>query len=94
VTEVLWPQLNVKEGFSATRAQTRDGRIVEGLLESETADTVAIRDLLSGETTKLRRAEITSLKTGGSPMPEGLTSSLSRQQIADLIRYLMELGKN
>jgi putative heme-binding domain-containing protein len=94
VTEVLWPQLNVKEGFSATRAQTRDGRIVEGLLESESADTVAIRDLLSGETTKLRRAEIASLKTGGSPMPEGLTSSLSRQQIADLIRYLSDLGKN
>ena len=33
------------------------------------------------------------IKPAGTVMPEGLTAPLSKQQLADLIRYLAELGK-
>jgi putative heme-binding domain-containing protein len=93
VTEVIWPALNVKEGFEATSVTTRDGRSIEGFRHSETADEVAIRDALTGEITRLRRAQVERIKPSGTVMPEGLTAPLSKQQLADLIRYLSELGK-
>ena len=40
-----------------------------------------------------RRDQILKVRTGGSVMPEGLTASLAPQQLADLIRFLSELGK-
>lgn len=92
VTELIWPQLNVKEGFEALSVTTKDGRFVEGIRQSETGDELAIRDTLTGEITRIRRAQVAQVKPTGSVMPEGLTAPLSRPQLADLVRYLMELG--
>jgi putative heme-binding domain-containing protein len=93
ITEVLWPRLNVKEGYEATTVTTRDGRLIEGMKQAETVDDIAIRDTLTGEVTRVRRSQIESLRPGGSLMPEGLTAPLTRQQLADLVRFLAELGK-
>jgi len=93
VTELIWPQLNVKEGFEAVRVSTRDADIVEGFRQSETTDEIALRDLLTGGITKVPRARVATVRSIGSPMPEGLTVSLTKQQLADLIRYLADLGK-
>jgi putative heme-binding domain-containing protein len=92
VTELIWPQMDVKEGFEALRVTTRDGRLIEGLRQSETGDEIAIRDTLTGEITRLRRSQVAQIQPTGSVMPEGLTAPLTRQQLADLVRYLMELG--
>jgi putative heme-binding domain-containing protein len=92
VTELIWPQLNVKEGFEALSVTTKDGRLVEGIKQSETGDEIAIRDTLTGEITRVRRAQVAQIKPTGSVMPEGLIAPLTRQQLADLVRYLMELG--
>jgi putative heme-binding domain-containing protein len=93
VTEVIWPQLNVKEGFEATSVTTRDGQIIEGIKHSETAGEIAIRDTLTGEVTSVPRAQVAKIKPTGSVMPEGLIAPLTRPQLADLIRFLSELGK-
>ncbi len=93
IVEVLWPQVNVKEGFASTSVTTKDGRIIEGFRQAETADEISIRDMLTGEIARIRRDQVQLIRTGGSVMPEGLTSNLSRPQLASLIRYLSELGK-
>jgi putative heme-binding domain-containing protein len=92
VTELIWPQLNVKEGFEALSVTTKDSRLIEGIKQSETGDELAIRDTLTGEITRVRRAQVAQIKPTGSVMPEGLTAPLTRQQLADLVRYLLELG--
>ncbi|MEW6305188.1 MAG: PVC-type heme-binding CxxCH protein [Verrucomicrobiota bacterium] len=93
ITELIWPQLNVKEGFEAVRVLTKDGRNLEGVKQSETAGETAIRDTLTGEVATLRRAQIERIQPIGSVMPEGLTAPLTPQQLADLVRFLADLGK-
>ncbi len=92
VTEVVWPALNVKEGYEAATVTLKDGTVVTGFKQSETADLIAIRDMTSGEVKTIQRAETTQVQTGGTVMADGLTASMTEQQLAHLIRYLSELG--
>jgi hypothetical protein len=41
----------------------------------------------------IKRSDTREIRTGGTVMPDGLTAALSPQQLADLIRYLSELGR-
>ena len=93
VTEVVWPALNVKEGFEAATVTMKDGSVVAGFKHIETADTIAIREMTTGEITTIVRAGSTRIQTGGTVMPDGLTAALGDLQLAHLIRYLSELGR-
>jgi putative heme-binding domain-containing protein len=93
VTEVIWPSLNVKEGYEAATVTLKDGTVVTGFKQTETADALGLRDTTTGIVKSIPRSDIRSSTTGGSVMPDGLTANLDQQQLADLIRYLSELGK-
>ena len=93
VTETIWPALNVKEGYEAATITLNDGTVITGFKQTETAEAIAIRDMSSGVVKTFSRAGAQSVKTGGTVMPDGLTATLSPQQLADLFRYLSELGK-
>jgi putative heme-binding domain-containing protein len=93
VTEVVWPGLNVKEGYEAATVTMKDGAVLTGFKHTETAESIGVRDMASGMVKNIQRSETREIKTGGTVMPDGLTATLSPQQIADLIRYLSELGK-
>ena len=92
VTEVVWPALNVKEGYEAATVTMKDGTVVTGFKQTETADIIAIRDMTSGEMKTIKRTEAAQIQTGGTVMADGLTATMSEQQLAHLIRYLSELG--
>lgn len=92
VTEVIWPAINVKEGYEAATAILKDGTIVTGFKQSDTAEAIAIRDPATGAVTTIKRANARSVQVGGTVMPDGLTAAMSDKQLADLIRYLSELG--
>lgn len=93
VTELVWPALNVKEGFEAATVTMKDGTVVAGFKQTETADIIAIRDPATGQIRTLRRPDTASIVTGGTVMPDGLTAGLDERQLAHLVRYLSELGK-
>ncbi|MFM9955448.1 MAG: PVC-type heme-binding CxxCH protein [Opitutaceae bacterium] len=93
VTEVIWPALNVKEGYEAATITMKDGTVVTGFKQTETAEAIAIRDMTTGTVKSIPRNETQSIKTGGTVMPDGLTAPLNAKQLADLIRYLSELGR-
>jgi putative heme-binding domain-containing protein len=93
VTEVVWPALNVKEGYEAATATMKDGSVITGFKQTDTADSISIRDMTTGEVKTIPHADTTHIKTGGTVMAEGLTAALTEQQLAHLIRYLSELGK-
>jgi putative heme-binding domain-containing protein len=93
VTEVVWPALNVKEGYEAVTVTLKDGTVVTGFKQTETAEAVAIRDLATGEVRTVAKADAREIQSGGTVMPDGLTAGMDERQLAHLVRYLMGLGE-
>ena len=95
--ELLWPQKQVKEGFSLVRVITTEGRVLQGYerktRETQQTGALLIEDPQSGELTKIDKDEIDVRQNAGSAMPSGLTTLLSEEQLLDLIAYLQSLGK-
>ena len=73
--------------------QIPHGTVTTGFKQTETAEAIGVRDMNTGAVQSIRRSETQSVKTGGTLMPDGITATLSPQQLADLVRYLSELGK-
>jgi putative heme-binding domain-containing protein len=92
VTEVVWPALNVKENFEAATVTLKDGTVITGFKQTETADAIGIRDM-TGIVKSIPKSDTATIQTGGTLMPDGLTATLNEQQLAHLIKYLSELGK-
>jgi putative heme-binding domain-containing protein len=88
---VLYPSRSLREGYRPVTAATADGRVVSGLVRSESADTLTLRDA-EGKDHAIPKAEIEGRTNApASLMPEGLHVGLSRQDFADLISYLESL---
>jgi len=88
---ILDPNREVKPEFLAYTLLTTDGRTVAGMIGSETANDLVIRQL-DGTDVEVRRADIELLQNSGlSFMPEGLEKTVSVEQMADLLSYLNSL---
>jgi putative heme-binding domain-containing protein len=88
---VLYPSRQIREGYQQVTAATSDGRVVAGLVRSESADTLTLRDA-EGRDHAIPKGEIEErITSSASLMPEGLHVELSLQDFADLISYLESL---
>jgi putative membrane-bound dehydrogenase-like protein len=89
LTEILDPNRNVDSRYVQYTAITTAGRAVTGILASETATSITLK----GQENKqevLLRSELEELaSTGKSIMPEGFEKDLSKQDLADLIAFLL-----
>jgi putative heme-binding domain-containing protein len=97
IEETLWPNRQIKEGFTALEVITNDFMIYQGYKrrtrESEKSGDLVIQDLTTQDLITIEKGRIDEQRETGSPMPEGLTTLISESQLFDLIRYLSELGK-
>ena len=93
VESVLWPKRQVKEGYLLTQVTTKDGRALQGYRVAESAEQLTLRNFAAGGLEVIAKANLASRSDVGSIMPEGLTAGLTAQELADLFRYLFELGK-
>lgn len=91
IESVLWPQRQMKEGYFAISITTKDGETMMGYRESEEDGVLVIRDTAAGTEKSVNRREIQKLEQIGSLMPPGLTNGLSREELRDLVAYLMSL---
>jgi putative heme-binding domain-containing protein len=84
------PTAATETGFVSYSVETRDGRLLSGLLRDETDTSLTL--LAAGqEATEIPRDQIERLWTGGlSLMPEELEAGLDPQGIADLIAYVRD----
>ncbi|OJW23893.1 MAG: heme-binding domain-containing protein [Planctomycetales bacterium 71-10] len=89
---VLWPRLKVKPEYEAFGYALDDGRIVQGYKVGETAEAVQVRDVAFGEVVTLPKDAIDEAKPLGTLMPEGLASTMSPRERADLFAFLLTLG--
>ena len=85
---VLVPDYEIAAGYQSYAVETRDGRTLTGRLESETPNSVTLRDGAS-QPHVILRTDLTSMSASArSLMPSELERALSEQDLADLIGYL------
>lgn len=89
---ILDPNREVNPQYSSYSVVTDDGRTVSGMIASETASGLTLRDGEKVNVT-IARDEIDEIRnTGLSLMPDGLEKQIGKQQMADLLHYLMTVN--
>jgi putative heme-binding domain-containing protein len=93
LVHILDPSRSVEGNFVAYTVATRDGRVLNGLLASETRTTVELLDA-EGKSQVVQRSDIEDLAASKkSLMPEGFEKQVTPEQIADLLAFLSARGK-
>jgi putative heme-binding domain-containing protein len=90
---ILDPSAGIAFGYEAYQVALKSGDEAYGLIVSDTADELAMKDL-KGIVTRYKKSDIATkeqLKT--SIMPTGLQQSMTTQEFADLVEYLSTLRK-
>jgi putative membrane-bound dehydrogenase-like protein len=89
---ILVPDHEITPGFTAYTVATRDGRVLSGLITSESPTSLTLRQQLGKEDTILRTDVEDLSASKQSLMPQGLEKTISRQEFADLLAYLKGEG--
>lgn len=88
---ITYPSDSIARGFDAYNITMQDGRSYVGTVQRETTDTVYVTPF-SGPQAALRRDEIKTLAPSPvSLMPPGLDALFSREELGDLVAYLLSL---
>lgn len=91
IESLLEPSKQIVEGYRSTVVALRDGRILTGLVRSESAERITLIDPeakphdISTVDIEERRSSATSL------MPNDVAAKLTRERLADLVVYLESL---
>lgn len=88
LTNIVNPNLEIREGFENYVVTTADGRVLTGFLADKDQQVVIVRGA-DGQNSVVPQADIEVMKAiPQSVMPEGTLKSLSDQQLRDLFAYL------
>jgi putative heme-binding domain-containing protein len=90
---ILDPSAGISFGYEAWQLELRNGDEAFGIIVSETADEVTIKDTKAIQT-RVKKSDIAKrqqMKT--SIMPAGLQQMMSTQELVDLVEYLSSLKK-
>ena len=92
---IIDPSKVVSEQYANEEITLNNGDSAVGRIIGDTADQVTIRpSLLAPETRAIKKSDIKSQQLSKvSPMPPALLSSLSKEDVLDLIAYLVSAGK-
>jgi len=93
IESLLEPSKKIKEGYHTNLITLKNGDSHAGGILSETDTEVVIRDL-TGKHNRVAKRDITSQTISPvSLMPVGLTTQLREDEFVDLVRFMVELGK-
>ncbi len=91
VESILQPDAQIASGFELVLIQMRDGRLVDGIIDSETQDTMRLVTK-NGDVLAIPRSEIARQKTQEtSMMPGNFAEFLTVEELHDLLALLMTL---
>jgi putative heme-binding domain-containing protein len=85
---VVDPNAAIREGYVQFQVQTKDNRLLTGLMINQQGHQVTLRSIGGQETTLLRTDILDMHPMLQSVMPERLLDALSDEQIRDLFAYL------
>jgi putative heme-binding domain-containing protein len=93
LVHILDPSRSVEGNFVQYTVATTDGRVINGLLSSESKNAVELTDA-EGKRQMVARNEIDQIAASRkSLMPEGFEKQVSPSQLADLLAFLTARGK-
>jgi putative membrane-bound dehydrogenase-like protein len=88
LTDILNPNQAIDNNYVSYTALTKDGKTETGIIATETASSISLRQA-EGKTVLILRQEIDELKSNGiSLMPDGLEKNITVEQMADLISFI------
>jgi putative heme-binding domain-containing protein len=89
IESIIHPSKVITEGFAQQKVLTVDGRIVSGSVLEETGRLVKLAGS-DGRVTTVQKDNIEErVGTKTSPLPDGFSSMMTAQQLADLAAWLM-----
>ncbi len=89
---IIEPNKAVKENYHSLIVATDDGRVITGVKVRQSDAELVLRDAEDVEVV-VPAGSIEEQKPGPSLMPSGLAEPLTQAELADLVRFLSELGK-
>jgi putative heme-binding domain-containing protein len=89
---IVLPSKIIREGYTTAHVSTKNGTVISGIVQRDTPKELVLRDPVRGDII-IPQADIEEKTVGGSLMPNGLDLSLTDGELADLTRFLSELGK-
>ena len=93
LVHILDPSRSVEGNFLQYTVSTTDGRVLNGLLASETKTSIDLLDA-EGKKQTILREDIDELAASKkSLMPEGFEKSIPPEGLADLLQFLAQKGK-
>ena len=91
LSDILDPNRMFEARWSGYQIETNDGRTLAGLIQSETTDAIVLA-MPGGAKETLSRSAIKDMKSlDRTLMPDGLEAAISKEQMSDLLAFL--LGK-
>jgi putative membrane-bound dehydrogenase-like protein len=85
---IVVPDFEIAPGFAASMVELKDGRILAGIIISDTAESITLREPLAVEENILRSHIASLTASEHSLMPAGLEAVMSKQDMADLLSFL------
>jgi hypothetical protein len=93
LTNILDPSRSVEGNFRAYLVATKDGRVLTGLLASETKTALELFDPEGKKQIVLREDVEELLESPKSLMPEGFEKQVTREELVNLLEFLAARGK-
>ena len=91
---IIYPSAGISHNYETYTAALSDGTVFTGLLISETADAVTLRNVEAiTKTIPKKSLEEPIVKQKISLMPADLAKTLSLEEMSDIVEYLMTLKK-
>jgi putative heme-binding domain-containing protein len=95
--ELLDPSVRINEKYQSYIFELENGKVLTGLVLDETPDRVRVIEnpLAKADAVELKPSEIAARhKSPSSIMPKGLLDKLSREEILDLVAYVVARGNS
>lgn len=92
LSDILDPNRMFEARWSAYSIETKDGRTLSGLIQSETPDAVVLA-MMGGAKETISRSAIKEMKSlDRTLMPDGLEAAITKEQMSDLLAFLRSAG--
>lgn len=85
---ILNPSQVIESAYTNYLVETRDGRLLDGLIVNETSNSLTLRRPEAEDLTLLKAAVADVRASSVSLMPDGFEDGINPRQMADLIAYL------
>ena len=91
--QILDPNREVLANFTQYVVVLDNGRVASGLIASESPSSITLKRAENVQETILRQNIEDIIGSEKSLMPEGLEQKITKQQMSDLLSYLLGLKK-